>query len=89
MSTGEPAIRSRYARLLILVPPEPPKILKGPVIQAVEDREVNVECVSIGGKPPAEVYGILIKNLVFSINRSQATHTFEFPDDVSKNKSLQ
>lgn len=53
--TGEPPIRSRYARLLVLVPPEPPKILKGPVIQAIEDREVNLECISVGGKPPAEV----------------------------------
>ncbi|XP_026743411.1 irregular chiasm C-roughest protein-like isoform X1 [Trichoplusia ni] len=54
-SRGEPAIRSRYARLLVLVPPEPPKILKGPVLQAVEDREVNLECVSVGGKPAAEI----------------------------------
>ncbi|KAF9799004.1 hypothetical protein SFRURICE_011643 [Spodoptera frugiperda] len=51
----EPPIRSRYARLLVLVPPEPPKILKGPVLQAVEDREVNLECISVGGKPAAEV----------------------------------
>ncbi|XP_035451282.2 irregular chiasm C-roughest protein isoform X2 [Spodoptera frugiperda] len=52
---GEPPIRSRYARLLVLVPPEPPKILKGPVLQAVEDREVNLECISVGGKPAAEI----------------------------------
>lgn len=52
---GEPAIRSRSARLLILAPPEPPKILKGPVLQAIEDREVNLECVSVGGKPAAEI----------------------------------
>ncbi|KAG6444081.1 hypothetical protein O3G_MSEX003192, partial [Manduca sexta] len=51
---GEPPIRSRYARLIVLVPPEPPKILRGPVIQAVEDREVDLECVSVGGKPAAE-----------------------------------
>ncbi|KAJ2943109.1 hypothetical protein O0L34_g18799 [Tuta absoluta] len=52
---GEPPIRSRYARLLILVPPDPPRILQGPVLEAVEDREVNLECVSIGGKPAAEI----------------------------------
>lgn len=55
LSTGEPAIRSRYARLLVLMPPDPPKILQGPVLQAVEDREVDLECVSVGGKPAAEV----------------------------------
>lgn len=53
--SGEPPIRSRYARLLILMPPEPPRIIQGPVLQAVEDREVNLECVSVGGKPAAEV----------------------------------
>lgn len=53
--SGEPAIRSRYARLIVLMPPEPPKISGGPVIEAVEDSEVNLECVSVGGKPPAEV----------------------------------
>lgn len=52
---GELAIRSKYARLTVLVPPEPPKILKGPTIEAVEDREIMLECVSVGGKPAAEV----------------------------------
>ncbi|XP_022125300.2 irregular chiasm C-roughest protein-like [Pieris rapae] len=52
---GEAAIRSRYARLTVLVPPEPPKILKGPVLNAVEERDVDLECVSVGGKPAAEI----------------------------------
>ncbi|XP_038217258.1 irregular chiasm C-roughest protein-like isoform X2 [Zerene cesonia] len=52
---GEAAIRSRYARLSVLVPPESPKILKGPMLQAVEDRDVDLECVSVGGKPAAEI----------------------------------
>ncbi|XP_052747765.1 irregular chiasm C-roughest protein-like [Galleria mellonella] len=52
---GEQAIRSRYARLIVLMPPEPPKILQGPILQAIEDREVNLECVSVGGKPAAEI----------------------------------
>ncbi|KAL0810397.1 hypothetical protein ABMA28_010542 [Loxostege sticticalis] len=52
---GEPPIRSRYARLIVLTPPDPPKILQGPVLQAVEDSEVNLECVSVGGKPAAEI----------------------------------
>ncbi|KAL4707062.1 hypothetical protein ACJJTC_011388 [Scirpophaga incertulas] len=52
---GESPIRSRYARLIILTPPEPPKILQGPVFQAVEDSEVSLECISVGGKPAAEI----------------------------------
>ncbi|XP_045457290.1 irregular chiasm C-roughest protein-like [Melitaea cinxia] len=52
---GEPAIRSRSARLTVLVPPEPPKILKGPVVEAVEEGEIILECVSVGGKPAAEI----------------------------------
>lgn len=39
----------------MLVPPEPPKILKGPVVEAVEEGEIILECVSVGGKPAAEV----------------------------------
>ncbi|XP_069363228.1 irregular chiasm C-roughest protein-like isoform X2 [Maniola hyperantus] len=52
---GEAAIRSKSARLTVLVPPEPPKITKGPVLEAVEDSEVMLECVSVGGKPAAEI----------------------------------
>lgn len=55
LCTGEPAIRSRYARLTVLVPPQPPKILQGNYLSTIEDRHVKLECVSIGGKPPAEV----------------------------------
>ncbi|CAH2061858.1 unnamed protein product, partial [Iphiclides podalirius] len=52
---GEPAIRSRYARLTVLVPPEPPKILQGSFFSTAEDRTIKLECVSIGGKPAAEI----------------------------------
>ncbi|XP_041985814.1 irregular chiasm C-roughest protein-like [Aricia agestis] len=52
---GEPAIRSQYARLMVLVPPEPPRIIGGPVVTAVEDQDINLECVSVGGKPAAEI----------------------------------
>ncbi|XP_045780934.1 irregular chiasm C-roughest protein-like isoform X2 [Maniola jurtina] len=54
-SRGEPAIRSRYARLTVLVPPEPPKILQGNFYSTPEDRIIKLECVSVGGKPPAEI----------------------------------
>ncbi|XP_013178589.1 PREDICTED: irregular chiasm C-roughest protein-like [Papilio xuthus] len=52
---GEPAIRSRYARLSVLVAPEPPKILQGNFFSTAEDRTIKLECVSIGGKPAAEI----------------------------------
>lgn len=52
---GQPAIRSTFAGLTVLVPPESPKITQGDVIYATEDRKVEIECVSVGGKPAAEV----------------------------------
>ncbi|CAK1549214.1 unnamed protein product [Leptosia nina] len=70
---GETAIRSRSARLTVLVPPEPPKILKGPVLQAVEDRDVDLECVSVGGKPAAEITwvdsdgGVLSQGVTYAV----------------------
>ncbi|XP_063543466.1 irregular chiasm C-roughest protein-like [Cydia strobilella] len=69
---GEPPIRSRYARLVVLVPPEPPKILQGSTLLAVEDREVNLECVSTGGKPPAEITwvdhdgGVMVQGVTYT-----------------------
>ncbi|XP_031627959.1 irregular chiasm C-roughest protein-like isoform X2 [Contarinia nasturtii] len=52
---GQPGIRSRFAALSILVPPEPPRILQGDFLVTTEDREIELECVSVGGKPAAEI----------------------------------
>nr|AAA16632.1 irreC roughest protein [Drosophila melanogaster]CAA79756.1 irreC-roughest protein [Drosophila melanogaster]prf//2003280A irreC roughest protein [Drosophila melanogaster] len=52
---GQPAIRSTFAGLTVLVPPEAPKITQGDVIYATADRKVEIECVSVGGKPAAEI----------------------------------
>lgn len=52
---GTPSIRSRKAKLTILVPPDNPKITQGNHILTTEDREIELECVSKGGKPPAEI----------------------------------
>ncbi|XP_046400034.1 kin of IRRE-like protein 1 isoform X2 [Ischnura elegans] len=82
-SGGEPGIRSRFATLTVLVPPEPPRILPQPgdtvspasgtststghgssgsfspsnpmSLMTTEDREIQLECVSKGGKPAAEI----------------------------------
>ncbi|CAG9116270.1 unnamed protein product [Plutella xylostella] len=55
LQLGDTAIRSRYARLTVLVPPEPPRILQGKYHSTTEDSEVKLECVAVGGKPPAEI----------------------------------
>uniref|UniRef100_A0A182U923 Ig-like domain-containing protein n=2 Tax=Anopheles melas TaxID=34690 RepID=A0A182U923_9DIPT len=52
---GTPGIRSSFATLTVLVPPEPPKIVQGDFLVTTEDREIELECVSVGGKPAAEI----------------------------------
>ncbi|XP_055682496.1 irregular chiasm C-roughest protein-like [Lutzomyia longipalpis] len=52
---GQLGIRSRFATLTILVPPEPPKIIQGDFMVTTEDREIELECISVGGKPAAEI----------------------------------
>ncbi|XP_043529517.1 irregular chiasm C-roughest protein-like isoform X1 [Frieseomelitta varia] len=52
---GQPALRSRFAKLSVLVPPQKPKILQGDFLITTEDRELVIECVSVAGKPPAEI----------------------------------
>ena len=52
---GEPGVRSRFAQLVVLVPPEPPRIVQGDHLETTEDREIELECVSAAGKPAAEV----------------------------------
>lgn len=52
---GEPAIRSRYAQLTVLLAPEPPRIIQGAFIDATEDQPIDIECESVGGKPAAEI----------------------------------
>ncbi|GFG30249.1 hypothetical protein Cfor_11793, partial [Coptotermes formosanus] len=53
--TGEPGIRSKFATLTVLVPPEPPRIVQGDFLVTTEDREIELECVSLAGKPAAEI----------------------------------
>ncbi|XP_065202848.1 irregular chiasm C-roughest protein-like isoform X2 [Planococcus citri] len=55
---GEPGIRSRFASLTVLVPPEKPEILQGSELTTTEDREIELECVSRNGKPGAEIIWI-------------------------------
>lgn len=57
---GEAGIRSRFAKLTVLVPPEAPKILQGDHLVTTEDREIELECDSVGGKPAAEVSFLIL-----------------------------
>ncbi|XP_045457394.1 irregular chiasm C-roughest protein-like [Melitaea cinxia] len=70
---GEPAIRSRYARLTVLVPPEPPKILEGNLFTVSVGNMIHLACESVGGKPPAEITwvdsnaGVLTQGLTYTV----------------------
>ena len=52
---GVAPIRSRDAVLTVNVPPERPIIINGDTLRTTEDREVEIKCVSRGGKPAATV----------------------------------
>ena len=53
---GIKPIRSQYATLTVLVPPEPPKLMPtGDLLKTVEGRQVELRCESRGGKPASEV----------------------------------
>ena len=52
---GVAPIRSRDAVLTVNVPPEKPIIINGDTLRTTEDREVEIKCVSRGGKPAATV----------------------------------
>ena len=51
---GVAPIRSRNAILTVNVPPEKPIIIND-TWRTTEDREVEIECISRGGKPAATV----------------------------------
>ncbi|XP_023314515.1 irregular chiasm C-roughest protein-like isoform X2 [Trichogramma pretiosum] len=52
---GQPGLRSRFARLSVLVPPQKPKITQGKKLITTEDKKLVLECISVAGKPPAEI----------------------------------
>ena len=72
---GIAPIRSRYATLTVLVPPNRPKMLGGSgadgqkIHKTVEGRNVELRCESRGGKPAAEVrIFLLLKYVKFIID---------------------
>ena len=48
-------IRSRYATLSVLTPPQPPVITSGPKMILKEGRVAMIQCISKGGKPASTV----------------------------------
>lgn len=52
---GSKELRSANAKLTVEVPTSPPEIINGDLLQTTEDKEVQLECISRGGKPAAEV----------------------------------
>ena len=49
------SLRSRKARVNVLVPPQDPFILEGPILNVKESRDVALTCIAKGGKPAAKV----------------------------------
>lgn len=58
-STGQPGIRSRFVQLNVITPAEAPRITQGDFLLVTENNEFEIECVSIGGKPAADVSAFL------------------------------
>ena len=52
--TGKP-LRSRVAKLTVMVPPDPPVIKPEPTVYATAGDAVSLTCYSSGGRPAPEV----------------------------------
>jgi len=66
-ANGVKPIRSRYATLTVLVPPEPPKLMPtGDLMKTVEGRQVELRCESRGGKPASEITWLDDRGLVLT-----------------------
>lgn len=76
---GQPGIRSHFASVTVLVPPEPPKIVQGDFLVTTEDREIELECISIAGKPAAEVgksFQYFLKKRFYQFEKTPAPLNF-------------
>ena len=72
---GQPGLRSRFARLSVLVPPQKPQIAQGEFLVTTEDRELVIECISVAGKPPAEVnFNQFIHKIIFILSLPMKLH---------------
>ena len=60
-------VRSQTAKLTVYVPPEQPEIKQGPVVKSTAGAGVQLECLSRGGKPAAEVRKVTLRLFNFSL----------------------
>jgi hypothetical protein len=49
------SLRSKKAKVEVLVPPQDPFIKEGPILNVKESRDVAITCIAKGGKPAAKV----------------------------------
>ncbi|XP_037093432.1 irregular chiasm C-roughest protein-like [Pollicipes pollicipes] len=54
-AAGQQGIRSPDARLTVLVPPEPPRVIQGDQVTTAAGLEVRLQCESRSDRPPAEL----------------------------------
>lgn len=83
---GAPGIRSRFAKLIVLVPPDMPNIVQGDYMVTTEGREIELECISHGGKPAAEVISILF--YVFLCIKPRVSVVYCAPKQMHNNNLL-
>lgn len=57
---GQPGIRARFVQLTVITPAEAPRITQGDFLLVTENNEFEIECVSIGGKPAADVSALTL-----------------------------
>ena len=61
--------------MTVNVPPEKPIIINGDTLRTTEDREVEIKCVSRGGKPAATVstyfYISIIRPVLINVTPGQ------------------
>ena len=50
------SLRSRKAKVEVLVPPQDPYIKEGRILTVKESRDVILTCIAEGGKPAAKVW---------------------------------
>lgn len=82
LATGEMhPIRSRTARLIVMIPSGLPVIRNGPLVTMTEGKETNLSCHAEGGKPAAQlewrVDGVNIKNIQTKTEKIPRSLTFK------------
>ncbi|XP_040583429.1 irregular chiasm C-roughest protein [Lepeophtheirus salmonis] len=86
---GVAPIRSQFATLTVTVPPQEPEIINGKEVRKTEDRKVILECVSKGGKPPAEITWVDSSGTVVTDGVTYTTEPVENTKRVTAKSKLE